>query len=569
MGILKSNDLLSGGAGDSIRERVFNLIFICFASFFHIILNGYYFRDEPTLIFTLVKIYRDKTLYSNDIITTHSLKSFLISLLSFFDKLGVLQPAAFLLYIFFLFLMFLIIFKLAKLICVNKHAAYLAVLFFLIEKPILGGIEVFEPYFSYRTAAIPFLLISVYFILRKRYIISAFILALSFNLHPISAVPVFIFLISMLFFDLSARRKIFIAIFVSIVLSLPIIIWKFCAPGQTIPFLMGSDWMRALKIRSSHHFFPLFSGYGIESITVFFTGIILLLTCKYRNDAGKKTYFFSMLAIFLCVLNFFIMQIIPVSILIHLQLYRSGLFLFLFTMFFLADYILDMNSSFSFFKKTIATVIIILVAGNCFLPVLIFLMAIFLFMGSSNGEKIYRIAGLSAKIILVAAIIMILFNNRWAFLNPFDNKDRRLFKKVDLPGGKDYSSWIDVQLWAKANTSKEDLFITPVYLKGFRFYSERGIVGNWKDGTLAIYDPVFAKDWLERMENFKFLGRIKEYGYHQIPVGSKEDFLSLQETDILKIAKKYGAKYIIMEKERDLNFREKYSNDSFRVYEIN
>jgi hypothetical protein len=59
------------------------------------------------------------------------------------------------------------------------------------------------------------------------------------------------------------------------------------------------------------------------------------------------------------------------------------------------------------------------------------------------------------------------------------------YQRVTPPYEK-RGDWIGVQLWAKENTPIDAMFITPPYLQGFRIYSERGAVAEWKDDSSIL-----------------------------------------------------------------------------------
>ena len=61
-------------------------------------------------------------------------------------------------------------------------------------------------------------------------------------------------------------------------------------------------------------------------------------------------------------------------------------------------------------------------------------------------------------------------------------------------------SFYAAQTWARENTPRTALFLTPPKEAGFRVFSERSIVGEWKDGTQQYFDDGFAKEWGRRME---------------------------------------------------------------------
>ena len=63
--------------------------------------------------------------------------------------------------------------------------------------------------------------------------------------------------------------------------------------------------------------------------------------------------------------------------------------------------------------------------------------------------------------------------------------------------------WIDVQLWAKKNTPTNALFLYNPFLSGWRMFSERGSVVEYKDGAPSIFSQSFAREWKRRIEKTK------------------------------------------------------------------
>ena len=126
-------------------------------------------------------------------------------------------------------------------------------------------------------------------------------------------------------------------------------------------------------------------------------------------------------------------------------------------------------------------------------------------------------------------------------------------------------NWIDMQLWAKANSNPDDAFIVPPYLEGFRIESERTVYCDWKDGTLLNFNPAFGLEWLRRME---------QLGYEKN--SSRADgFRNLAEKNFMRIAEdvaaidKSSSIFLITEKENTvLNFPKLYENQKFTAYKI-
>ena len=60
--------------------------------------------------------------------------------------------------------------------------------------------------------------------------------------------------------------------------------------------------------------------------------------------------------------------------------------------------------------------------------------------------------------------------------------------------------WVEAQKWIAQHTTKECTVLVNFYSTGFRVYGKRSIVGEYKDGTLALYSEKFAYDWNQRQK---------------------------------------------------------------------
>lgn len=136
------------------------------------------------------------------------------------------------------------------------------------------------------------------------------------------------------------------------------------------------------------------------------------------------------------------------------------------------------------------------------------------------------------------------------------------------------NDWKDVQLWTKNNTAKEDVFITPTNISGFRVFSERVNFINSSDAvTIINLAPEFAKECYERMELLKFTWpksrqEIRE-NYMKSAKKLLKNYNELTENDLVKIKEKYPkVKYVVTYLNKQLKLPEKYNNSTFRIYQI-
>ena len=89
--------------------------------------------------------------------------------------------------------------------------------------------------------------------------------------------------------------------------------------------------------------------------------------------------------------------------------------------------------------------------------------------------------------------------------------------------------WREAQDWARRSTPKDAVFLTPPREAGFRVFSERTVVGEWKDGTQQYFDDAFVREWGARMEALR-----------------GDAYPTLSDDTLLDLAGRYGASYIVL-----------------------
>jgi len=128
--------------------------------------------------------------------------------------------------------------------------------------------------------------------------------------------------------------------------------------------------------------------------------------------------------------------------------------------------------------------------------------------------------------------------------------------------------WIEIQLFAKKNTSKDSLFIVPPYraYPDFRMFSERASFGDWIDGGLTIFfGNEYGKTWLTRMKDLGLSGKT----YFDVGlVKEREEYNSISAEKFLEVAKKYDADYVVVEKPKKLSLPLVYENNKFALYSL-
>ncbi len=118
--------------------------------------------------------------------------------------------------------------------------------------------------------------------------------------------------------------------------------------------------------------------------------------------------------------------------------------------------------------------------------------------------------------------------------------------------------WADIQIFAREHSHKDDLFIIPPYLSSFGIYALRATLGDWAEGGNVLYtDNQFAKEVLPRMEAI---------GWKEVN-GVYDGYNNLSTAQVLRTAKKYGARFVITEKPKIFDLKKLYENKKFILYE--
>ena len=133
-----------------------------------------------------------------------------------------------------------------------------------------------------------------------------------------------------------------------------------------------------------------------------------------------------------------------------------------------------------------------------------------------------------------------------------------------LAGLDRHDPWVEVQLWAAKSTPREALFLTPPQQGGFRIYSNRSVVCEWRDGTQLYFSAAFAKDWWNKLTALRPVVYDSK-GTHELMHGKTLE--KMDDREIASLAKSYGAEYIVLPAGQDRELKCKYANSKWAVYE--
>src|SRR5262249_40119096 len=127
------------------------------------------------------------------------------------------------------------------------------------------------------------------------------------------------------------------------------------------------------------------------------------------------------------------------------------------------------------------------------------------------------------------------------------------------------AAYRDVQQWAKSNTSQDAKFLVPPSPDGFRIFSERVCVGEWKDGEIIYTFPAFAGEWRRRIGvvGMQILAGQASWGYKEKMI--LQEYKEQSWEHLLAVARENHIDYVVQYAERPYDIPSVFRNKEFAV----
>lgn len=135
--------------------------------------------------------------------------------------------------------------------------------------------------------------------------------------------------------------------------------------------------------------------------------------------------------------------------------------------------------------------------------------------------------------------------------------------RLQLPGTDTWMStgqhsWRAVQLWAAEHTPPDTLFVTDPDDAGFRVYSMRSPLVEYKDGAPAMFSRAYALEWARRMQAMSATGVVDSDKRTRLTEFSEIGLVTLHQT--------YPFDYVVARQPQQLAWPQVYSNTDFVVF---
>lgn len=446
-----------------------------------------------------------------------------------------------------------------------------AVVLWMAYMPNPGGDFTHSPFVTHTTFAISIELWALVLLLRNRYGAGALLLGIAANINAMTAV----FVTSAWLFSLLIDRRLRAfswrtarALGVMALAASPILWWRFTLPvAESSP----ESFVDIVRIRLWYAAFPL-----SVSVVLWIIFAALLSLWVYAQRFGLPAQHRTVMGMaagigLLVTLGIIFSEIIPLKFVIELQVVRSTWLVKLLIVVYLAHLV----RSWLWQARPRATLAAYGLLGFFLFPR--WLMEVWPLALPTpyplmhQADTAWAQAHRSLVAVLVIAAIPALLFVLWRLVG---DKDRPaapraitwaaagvilltvpVFFESRVPDEQraTTAAWEDTLGWVAANTPRDAYFYTPPDLDGFRMEARRAHLGNWKDGTVGIFQDAWAVEWYRRM----------------LDVGFDEatfSFALLDQDRLCFLLDKYALDYAIVYRSDDINGQPVYENTLFAVF---
>jgi hypothetical protein len=450
----------------------------------------------------------------------------------------------------------------------------LLTLVLLLTKKFVAGVLMvtIEPYLHPRNIALIWLIFALERFLKGRRVLAFCLVGLAANIHLLSAgIILFCFLIATVFDKNYIKWKSFLLSFLGFILcSSPVWIWILLSAHPSNPGdISNQNWQAILHYRTGYLFPQLWDRNGWLALL----SVLMMFSVGYYSAPdflpnGKKLFGINVGLLLLILNGIVFSELLPVPWLLSFQPIRSIQFLIIISIILIVPYLIKLWET-----DWIGKLWSIGLGFGIFLfePMtnLIFLVISLIYLALS--ARLLKKMKLLFPLILGLSILValpFLWSRvtskipKWInFAKGNQSFSQTFLNYVQLPGMTKPSAWQEVQLWAKVNSSKDSIWLTPPYYSGFRLRSQRSTVVEWKDGAMSLFNPNYANNWYQRLQDFGINFKTP-YNLHPVI------YQNLGYPQFAEIANKYNAKFVVVEKPKMLPALLLYSNTQFNVYHV-
>jgi hypothetical protein len=517
--------------------------------------NPYHFAvSDHTYKIPFLKATWDPSLYARDL--TVDMRVAYVSLFSWvvgpINVLVGLDMAFFLIQSVTILAFFLLTARLGTLLTGTRLGGWFTLLLLFFPQVVAGGISTFDLLVQERFVAFVFVLASLLLLAQGRGVAAGLLAGIAGDVHLVTLANFLVAAACLLGITLlrpgtrraaaSKAGRFLAAMFVG---ALPVLTQVVRSGQGGFLTRIDPEWLRMILLRSPQHFLPDYRLFGTH---VLLGLILLVLTWRWQADRRLRDVLaaamMGMIAGF--VLGTLFVTTLPWLVGLQLCLYRTDqLFL-----------VVAAVASAWVFARMFPT-----------RPALA-LVALVLFSFAPWWTRLGLICGLALISLAMPSRPNRFDADRWPLRGRQMIAGLTLFLLIAIVRGhrphwdnplrpKD-SPNIEAQRWLRLHTERNALVLTPPGESDFRIFSERSVLGSWKDWTYNVLSRDFAVEMYERL--------------HEMCGDSLTDcdehYAHLSESDILRLARKYGLDYVVRPAGAPLAWPSIFKNSDYLVYAI-
>lgn len=557
--------ILAAFADRIASHRGLRSLFFLTAALLSILLIGYHFGTFDQIVhIPFLKAAADPSLYPGDafVALRNPPISYFWNFFIPFYRWGILEGVMFAVHVLATTLTFGAVWRLSLTLFGDAVASTLAVITFIFPHFGFLGFPVIEFSLLNRTFALPLLLFAIDLYLNKYYAGAFLLLGLTVNLHPLSAGMVSTLLLITTLVEV--RRigfvRLFKAAFTFLIGAAPILL-LWLNNDQPVDWSLRPEWLSIIaRGVLTQVLYPFATIPFVLLLTLSgFSAVGLLLIAHRTAPAPAVERPVSLMLItagLIFAVGVFTAQFLPITVLIEMQITRVSLFIFIFAYLYFANYLAREFRSQSRHSSCFA-----LLAGTFISnPLAIFPLAIWgllrwLMPRRLNwGVVAGSVAGMFGLCITIAISLGIWHPGIHIFAPQTD--------------------WVDAQEWARENTPRNAVFITPpdkggLYEAEWRVFSERSSVVSIYDLFEIALKPHYLDTWRERFDMLapgveqQFNGN-----YFESNALTSHAFYTLTDQELLQAARSVEAGYLVVEKPHRRDFPLLYENEGYIIYQL-
>jgi hypothetical protein len=440
-------------------------------------------------------------------------------------------------------------------------AGTLAVLFAIPVRIGLAGEALYRPAFSHSHVASALAIWAMAWFLEGRRLLPLLVLSLGAYNHLLYSVYVLLPMLLVVWWEwrVAGRRRTLQLLAAAVVPLLPLAAW---AAAHGTP--MTAEWLDLLRLRSAHHSFPsAFLSDLPEAAALLALGALAVSSLPVERRRLVALFVAGTAVLFLVGTVF--TEGLPLKAILQLQPHRSWRFLMVLLQAVVAAGVVNgyREGGLGRAVAVIIAVVVFVPGLEVLLPVAVALQAVagrpaaapwarlaagavLVLVGGWGGRapSVEFLADilprLAARLVIGAAALAAAV----AVGRELGGAPRRVLAAAAAAGALLWTGpqaytlartrwegggWREAQDWARRSTPKDAVFLTPPREAGFRVFSERTVVGEWKDGTQQYFDDAFVREWGARMQALR-----------------GDAYPSLSDDELLELGARYGASYIVL-----------------------